>query len=117
MARVAELAKPDVDRVIVLHVHEAGSGAGGRAPQTDLGCLAAVVARTLHGVGLPAESMSVVDDLGDLAAAIAVVAGEVHADIVVVGDSPTWLSTHQGVRSQVEELLPGARVVKVRTLS
>jgi len=118
MSQVARLVHSESDHVVVLHVHERGLTAdGGSAAEQepDLQCIAEIVAHTLRRAGLPAQWRSVTADSGDVATAIAVTAAQVHADVVLVGDSPTWLSTHRGVRAQLEELLSDGRIVRVRT--
>ena len=117
LSRVAGLAARGGDRVVVLHVHETERDAKGcvrTQQEPDLDCIAAIVARTLRGAGIPADWQSVTADVGELATAIAAVAADVHAEVVVVGDVPTWLSTHQGVHAQLERLLPDTQVVAVR---
>jgi hypothetical protein len=115
VGRVAELADPAVDRVIVLHVHDTGHHDGHVQEEPDRDCIAGIVAHTLRGVGVPAEALTVDADVSDLAAVIARVAVETKADVVVVGDAPTWLSAHQGVKAELQRLLPAARVVPVLT--
>ncbi|BEP14092.1 hypothetical protein acdb102_24030 [Acidothermaceae bacterium B102] len=117
VSRVVGLVDRGVDRVVVLHVHESVRDAVGSArvqPEPGLDCIAAIVARTLRGAGISADWRSVRAEVGELATAIAGVASDVDADVVVVGDVPTWLSTHHGVREQLETLLPGTQVVPVR---
>jgi len=117
VSRVVGLVVPGVDHVVVLHVHELAGDAAGSAfsqQEPDHDCIAAIVARTLRGAGIPADWRSVDADIGGLATAIATVAADVSADVVVVGDAPTWLSTHHGVHDRLARLLPGAQVMPVR---
>jgi hypothetical protein len=117
VGRVAELADPGVDRVIVLHVHHNGRHPGRLQEEPGRDCIARIVARTLCSAGVRAEALTVGADVSDLAAAIAGVAAETKAGTVVVGDAPTWLSAHQGVKAELQRLLPGTRVVPVLTPS
>lgn len=116
MTRVVGLIKTDEDRVVVLHVHEVGEGPDGRPvdEEPDDRCIAGIVGRTLRQAGIEADWVTATAPYGQLVATIATVAGQEQADIVVVGDDPTWLSTHVPVRVELEGLLPGVRVVGVR---
>lgn len=116
LSQVVRLARTREDRVVVLHVHESGSGRDGRPVDTepDERCLAGIVGRTLRQAGLETSWVTAIAPYGRLVETIADVAVQQRADVLVVGDDPTWLSSHPPVRLELEEMLPAVRVIGVR---
>jgi hypothetical protein len=104
------------DHVVVLHLHEIADPTGtliATQPEDDRS-LADIVAHTLRQAGVSATSLVRTSTASTLVTTIAAIAEEQHADVVLVGGEPTWISTHERPLAELTRLLPGVRVVAVR---
>jgi nucleotide-binding universal stress UspA family protein len=119
VARVVDRAAHETDcQVVVLHVHETFHGAlfsyvlDQEAPGE---CLAEVVARTFAAQGITARPLIVERPEGGVPAAIADVARQVGATVVVVGAVPGWCRPELATATQVSRLLPTTATLQTVT--
>ena len=105
-------------QVVVLHVHQTVHGAlfsyvlDQEAPGE---CLAEIVARTLAAQGIAARPLIVERPEGGVPAAIADVARQVGAAVVLVGAVPGWCRPELATAAQVGRLLPTTATLQTIT--
>lgn len=102
-------------RVVVLHVHETRNGGPGACAADDEpagACLAEVVTRSLVAQGIAARARVVERPSGGVPSAIAEMALQVAADVVVVGAVAGWCRPELATAAEVARLLKGTATLQ-----